>query len=378
MRMPWGFACALMLALVAIADAHAGAASGGDDQAIVERVDAAAKAEIAKDNVGSVTVGVVSKGSLIWTKSYGFADAEKKILATADTIYRIGSITKQFTALMLLQLVERGKVHLSDPARTYLPAIDLVQGRYASAAPVTLLQLATHTSGLDREPEGSKYSVGSVSSWEKTLDNALPHTRYAYEPGTQYSYSNVGYAILGAALERAARQSYVDYIRQNVLTPLGMNDTSFEVTDQQIARVAKGYSVDHGKVDFARSEADRKNGRGYRVPNGALYTTVGDLAKFMGYEMGFGPQSVLKKESIDANWKRIVVSDGTFEKGYGVGFMSERFGDTTLYGHSGLVTGYQAQAFFDRKSQIGVIVLSNSKGGAFDGFNILSAAFQTH
>ena len=120
--------------------------------AVIARVDAAATAEFAKDKLGSVTVGLVSGSKLTWTKSYGFADMERKIPASADTIYRIGSITKQFTALMLLQLVQAGKVQLSDPVAKYFPEVNQIPRRFPDAPPITLVQLATHTAGLAREP----------------------------------------------------------------------------------------------------------------------------------------------------------------------------------------------------------------------------------
>src|ERR1700757_3518361 len=121
---------------------------------------------------------------------------------------------------MLLQLVHEGKVHFSDPVEKYFPEIHQVRGEYKSAPPITLVQLATHTAGLDREPEDTEtYVKGSVAEWEKTLIAALPHTKYLYEPGTRFSYSNIGYAILGAALSHAAHQSYTEYVKQKILLP---------------------------------------------------------------------------------------------------------------------------------------------------------------
>src|ERR1700728_686637 len=112
------------------------------------RIDSMIAAAFAKQPYGSVTVGVVSGTALVWTKSYGDADMEKKIPADKNTIYRIGSITKMFTALMLEQLADRATVHLSDPVEKYVPEIKAVSDRYADASPITLIQLATHTSGL--------------------------------------------------------------------------------------------------------------------------------------------------------------------------------------------------------------------------------------
>jgi CubicO group peptidase (beta-lactamase class C family) len=136
---------------------------------------------------------------------------EKKTAADTDTVYRIGSITKMFTAVMLEQLVEAKKVHLSDPVEKYFPEIKTVQDRFPDAPPITLIQLATHTSGLGREPDDTAtYVTGSVANWEKTLIAALPHTHYILEPGTRYLYSNIGFAILGAALARATGEPYTE------------------------------------------------------------------------------------------------------------------------------------------------------------------------
>ena len=119
----------------------------------VERVERLITDELSKDNLGSVTVGVISGVDLIWAKSFGLSDIEKRTPAMIGSVYRIGSITKQFTALMLLQMVEAGKVHLADPVEKYLPEINGVKGRMPWAPPVTIYQLATMTSGLAKEPE---------------------------------------------------------------------------------------------------------------------------------------------------------------------------------------------------------------------------------
>jgi CubicO group peptidase (beta-lactamase class C family) len=162
-------------------------------------------ADFATRPVGSVTAGVIVGKQLIWSKSYGDADMGKKIPADIDTVYRIGSITKMFTALMLEQLVDAGKVHLSDPVEKSFPEIKTVQGRFPEAPPITLIQLATHTLGLGREPDNAQtYVTGAVADWEKTLIAALPHVHYQFEPGTRFFYSNVGFAILGTALSRCS------------------------------------------------------------------------------------------------------------------------------------------------------------------------------
>jgi CubicO group peptidase (beta-lactamase class C family) len=161
--------------------------------------------QYARDSIASLTIGVVTRQGLVWTRTYGFADMATRRPAERGSVYRIGSITKMFTGLMLHQLVAAGKVRLSDPAERYYPEIREVQGYSGLTAPITMLQLGTMTSGLAREPkQEGPFWTGPVSRWDSVLHLALSHTEIQYQPGTRFSYSNIGYAILGATLARAA------------------------------------------------------------------------------------------------------------------------------------------------------------------------------
>jgi CubicO group peptidase (beta-lactamase class C family) len=188
----------------------------------------------------------------------------------------------------------------------------------------------------------------------------LPRVTLESAPETRFGYSNVGYAILGAALEQAAGMPYTDYVARNIFVPLGMTDTAFEPDAQMRTHLAKGYIVvKPGAVDESLAAAELRNGRGYKVPNGAIFTTVGDLAKFVSFEMGFGPGDVLSSEALRANFSRAFpVGNGSSE--YGIGFMKEESGASVLVGHSGSVAGYTASAFFNPEAHVGVICLRNS------------------
>jgi D-alanyl-D-alanine carboxypeptidase len=335
----------------------------------IEKVDAMIAADFARNPVGSVTAGIVSGKQLIWTKSYGDADMEKKIPADADTVYRIGSITKMFTALMLEQLVEAGKVHLSDPVEKYFPEIKQVKGAFPDAPPITLIQLATHTSGLGREPDDVAIATaGPVADWEKTLIAALPHLKYDFEPGTRFSYSNIGYAILGAALSRAAGEPYVDYLPKRIFAPLTMSHSALEWNAQMTTHLAKGYDMGPGgKVDSTQPERENMNGRGYKVPNGAIYTTVGDLARFASFELGQGPEEVLKQTSLNRfQSQTIVPADIGLTSGYGIGFEVHRRDGYVAFGHGGAVAGYTSALLMNRAKGIGVIVFSNGAANPDD------------
>jgi CubicO group peptidase (beta-lactamase class C family) len=343
------------------------------------QVDSLAAAELARRPVGSVTAGIVVGKDLVWTKSYGQADMEKNILADKDTVYRIGSITKMFTAVMLEQLVEAKKVHLSDPVEKYFPEIKLVQDKFPDAPPITLIQLATHTAGLSREPDNTDiYVAGPVKDWEKTLIAALPHAHYEIEPGTRFSYSNIGFAILGAALARAAGEPYVEYLPKHIFQPLGMTHTALDWSPEMLPHLSKGYQpTGPTAVDSEVAQRERETGRGYKVPNGAIFTTVGDLARFASFLMGQGPETVLKTASLE-NFQlhSIVPADLALTSGYGIGFMAERREGYSEFGHGGSVAGYTADLQMNRKTGVGVIVFSNGAANptaiATQALNILS------
>ena len=356
-------ACVALLAKSAIGQTSPARAVKG-----LDAVDSLVSAEFAKDSIGSITVGVIAGSQLVWTRSVGFADMKTRRLANRNTVYRIASITKPFTAVMLMQLVAAGQVQLSDPVERYLPEVRQIASKPPGAAPFTFLQLATMTAGLAREPEeAGPFWTGPVSDWEMKLLAALPHTSYTSFPGTEYSYSNIGYAILGAALARVAGQPYVEWERSHVFKPLGMERTRFEIDPTIESDLAVGYQVrGDGTLDDQTAAREARDGRGYKVPNGAIFTTVDDLARFVVFELGRGPDSVLARPVLDAAFGGIVATDRVLDTGYGLGFMAKRRDGYSFLGHDGSVAGYRAAMYFDRSYQLGVVVFRNVVGGQQD------------
>jgi CubicO group peptidase (beta-lactamase class C family) len=331
-------------------------------------------AEYGKDNLAGLTVGVVSGSELVWSKSYGLADIQGHRPATSDTVYRIGSITKQFTALMLLQLAAASKVNLSDPVEKYFPEVNQIPKKYPAAAPITLVQLATHTSGLGREPEATeKFATGPIKGWEEALIAALPKLSYEEEPGTHFLYSNIGYAILGVALSRAAGEPYTKYVREHIFVPLGMANTTFDPDEHMTNALAKGYIVHNGVAEAEVPARELRNGRGYKIPNGGVFSTVKDLARFVAFEMGEGPESVLKKSIWLDNLSRLHWATEDLNRGCGVGFMVFRKRDMVAVGQPGSLPGFSAGAYFNPPSHIGIIFLRNAEGHGFELATVLSA-----
>ena len=330
-------------------------------------VDALLHKEFLKDKRGSISFGIVRGGKLVWTGSYGYADDRKKVIATADTEYPIGSITKQFLGLMLLQLADAGRIHLSEPVARYYPPVQEIANPYPWSAPITFVQLATMSAGLPASP----FSVddpdaqGTMDLWEEDLHNALKHTRYVYEPGTRRLYSNISYAILAAALERAAGRKFQGYIEQEILRPLRMNNTGF--TGSTNTKMATGYFL--GGLGLPADTPQRQNTHfGYLFPAGGLYSSIKDMAKFMIFELGHGPDSVLSKESLEQSFTGVVVSDANLVYGDGIQFSAARNQDSAFVaaGHGGLRVGFTSYLGMDRSTDTGIILLSNTSGGNAD------------
>ena len=340
---------------------------------LIKRVDAQATEEFSKDPQAGLTVGVVSYSGLCWTKSYGFANVEKKIPASDQTLYRIGSLTRQFTAVMLLQLVDNKSVLLSSPVSTYFPPIANLHPSF----PITLRQLATHTAGL---PPGPIKIVGQtkdpMTQWEGDLIYTLlfQFTKFVWEPDSHYQVSQMGYAMLGAALSHACGESYVDYVRKHILDPLKMEHSFFELDESHRAEAAHGYiiALSTGTITgVPETENLRQN-----VPNDGMYSTVADLARFIAFEMGAGPASVLSPKQLHRNRESIYMAAPNLQLGHCVGFTALKIGERLVYGdYGGLPERFEADVFFDPRARVGLIILRNATGGKFSSRTIVDTAF---
>ena len=341
----------------------------------IARVEACAAAEFAKDQVGGVSVGLVADGRLAWSGHLGFADTEQGRVATPETVYRIGSVTKRLTGLMAMQMAAADRIDFNDPVVKYFPEVKAVTDRFPSLPAITLLQLATHTAGLAREPDHMAiHRQGPVSEWERTLIASLPSVNYCQEPGARFVYSNAGYAILGAALGRAAGVSYVACLAERLLAPLGMTRTGFAPGDRSKSDLAQGYVLMNGVVNSAIALREHE-GRGYAVPNGSLYSTMSDLARLLCFELGDGSVGLLTSAGLaESRRPRIVMSEKPRTE-YALGLIVATLAGKRVYGHNGSVAGYTAEAWFEPVSKIGVIVLRNASSGRFSTINIVRSAF---
>jgi CubicO group peptidase (beta-lactamase class C family) len=222
-------------------------------------------------------------------------------------------------------------------------------------------------SGIAREPGPAckDHSVGPLNVWQQKVLGCLPLTSYAHEPGTEYLYSNIGYATLGLAIERAGKKPFTEQVIDGIVRPLAMSRTAWEASPTIRTDLAHGYTRQDGKAD--RTRADRElDGRGYRVPNGNLFSTVNDLTRFVMWELGSLTAPIIKRETQTFNYARTYSASGTMSGGYGLGFMISRRGELVSLGHGGSTAGFRASAIFNPRTNTGVVVLRNAEGGPFD------------
>ncbi|UCC25850.1 MAG: beta-lactamase family protein [Gemmatimonadales bacterium] len=321
-------------------------------------------AQVMADGIGGIAAGVVVDGDLVWARGFGWSDRDEERPMAPSTVSRTGSISKSVTGMLLMRLVDEGTVDLDDPVSLFLPEFSAVDGHAEGAPPVTLRQLASHTAGLEREPANLQAMVsGPLELWEDRVVESLRNTAFDSVPGARYQYSNIGFGALGLALSRAAGEPFMDLVQSQVLDPLGMTGSSFVVVGGELEpRLAAGYvNRRDGAIDAEQPRREHR-GRGYKVPNGGVYSTVADLGRFLGAVSGVPGLRILTDES-----RREMITIQTpesDERGYGIGLSIERVGDgLTLVGHGGSVAGYTAYMAVSPETGVGVVLLRNYQRG---------------
>jgi len=319
---------------------------------------------VATDDVGGIAAGIVLNGDLVWARGFGWSDRHNRTPMPPGAVSRTGSISKTVTAMVLMRLVDRGIVALDDPVERYLPEFAEVQSPPTAAEPVTLRHLASHTAGLEREPSNVRDMVsGPIELWEERVVESLQSTAYDSVPGARYQYSNIGFGSLGLALSRAAGVPFMDLVQSEVFDPLGMRSSDFVVVGTELEpRLATGYvNGRDGSID-AETPFREHRGRGYKVPNGGVYSTVADLGRFLGALGGVPGLNVLSEAS-----RREMVAVQTPEspdEGYGLGLSVQVLEDgSRIVGHGGSVAGYTATMAVHVESGVGVVLLRNYQRG---------------
>jgi len=331
------------------------------EELIIKEFQDQLKKDLEDDNInGSISATIVKKDTIIWSRAFGYSNTESKVKSNSNTIYRIGSVTKTFTSFLMMKLMEEGIIKLDEFIEEYVPEVTKIKG-YSEDTKFTFKQLANHTSGLNREPNFEDAYTGSLKEWETKLLQSLPHTSFKDNPDNNYSYSNIGYAILGLALSRAANETYTELVKQKIFIPLKMNNSFFEVPEIKKQHIAQG--MEGGPFGELNFEIPKKEhlGRGYKVPNGAIYSSPNDLAKFMSAMMGH--QNLISSESLQNMYVPPLSEEKDWWQSYGLGVRLLRDSIISTAGHTGAVSGYTANFMYQREGDYGVVIMRNYNWG---------------
>lgn len=287
------------------------------------------------------TVLVAWQGEVVFARGYGYADQAFQQENTLETKFYIGSITKQFTAAAILKLVEQGKVSLDEPITKYLPDYPSEPGDR-----ITIHHLLTHTSGVPNYTESPELLVRRTSRISPTdLLKFFENEPLDFEPGTGFHYSNSGYIILGAIIERIAGQSYEAFLHKQFLKPLGMLNSGYARREAGLPNRAVGYTLD---MDRRIINAPPTHLSVLHTA-GALYSTVEDMLK---WDQALYGNDVLERQSI-----RTMLTPHA--RGYGYGWFIERLWGRTHTFHGGFLDGFNTTIDRWLEDQVCIIVFSN-------------------
>ena len=293
----------------------------------------------------SVVAGLVRDGAPVWFGSYGSPAVPGH--DALDVQYRIGSITKTMTAVLVLQLVREGRIGLDDPASAVLGEVG-----YADRS---LRQLLAHSSGMQSEPAGSWWERSAGLSFEE-LVAANDGSGAVFGAAERFHYSNLGYALLGEVAARLIGTTWWEAVQERVLAPLGMTRTSHLPT----GAAAQGQSVHpYEGTLFPEPATDT----GAMAPAGQVWATITDLATYATF-LGQGHPDVLSVEELDrAYGPQSGAPEDGLAAAHGLGFQILRGGSGTLAGHTGSMPGFLATVLVDRKRRTGGVVLANATTG---------------
>ncbi len=350
MRRFCGFTAVLLSIACALVRA-ADIAPRADYAAVADTLRPLIEHELADKQLPAISIALVDGQQIVWARGFGYADPDAKIPATASTIYRAGSVSKLFTDIGIMQLVERSELQLDAPITDYLPDF---HPRNPFGKPITLREVMSHRSGLVREPPVGHYFDPTEPTVAATV-KSLNETSLVYAPGTHSKYSNAGIAVAGYVLERLKEEPYSQYLKHAVLDPMGMENSAFEPSTQLTHDLAKAVMWTYDGRVFAAPTFQLGIG-----PAGSLYTSVIDLGRFLTvlFARGRGPSGqVLKPETLEQMWQPQFAKPGEPE-GFGIGFRLAKLEGHRLVRHGGAIYGFATELTALPDDRLGVVAIT--------------------
>lgn len=329
-------------------------------KAALELLSAWVDGQRAYSGLPGASLAVVHDQELVWAAGFGWADRARKVPAAADTLYRIASITKTFTATAILQLRDAGKLQLDDPLTTHLPWFAM-RSKHTDAPPITIRHLLTHTAGLPREAPFPYWTDFDFPSPERVREG-LGRQEGILATETRWKYSNLALALAGEIVQAVSGEPYAGYVKDHILDPLGMKDTVVLAPDSGDPRLARGYG--RRMPDGHRAPAPHVDTRGISAAAN-MTTSVVDLARFAMLQFRDGPAGgaqVLRGSTL-REMQRIHWLEPDWQAGWGLGFRIQRVNGKTSFGHGGSLPGYRTNLRVWPVEKVAVIAMTNADDG---------------
>jgi CubicO group peptidase (beta-lactamase class C family)/D-alanyl-D-alanine dipeptidase len=348
--------CAWFLfGLASLVSAPAGRPADGPDiparkdyEEVVEALRPFIQREMIEKRLPALSIAIIDGQKIVWAQGFGVVDPQTKRPATAQTVYRIGSVSKLFTDIAIMQLVERGELNLDAPITGYLPDF---RPRNLFGTPITLRQLMSHRSGLLREPPVGNYFDPTEPSLAATV-RSLNSTELVFGPKTHTKYSNAAIAVVGYLLEARSQQPFVAYLKHAVLDPLEMHHSSFEPEPSIIQNLAKAEMWTYDGRTFEAPTFQLG-----MIPAGSLYSTVTDLGHFVSVLLARGKTdsgALLKPATLEEMWAPQFPNPGG--KVFGLGFVVSTLDNHRMVGHGGAIYGFATTLDLLPEDKLGVVV----------------------
>jgi CubicO group peptidase (beta-lactamase class C family) len=304
---------------------------------------------MAANSVPGISVAVVQNGELVWSEGFGMADLENFVPASPATLYRLGSISKPITATAILQLSERGKLDLDAEVQKYCPAFPKKEW------PITTRELLGHLGGIRHYNHDGKGDIPDDSakhfaSMEESLKIFAADPLVA-KPGTKFHYSTYGYTVLGCVLEGATGEKYVDYVKENIFEPAGMEETRDDNFFAIVPHRTRWYHKDSSGMVQNAGVLDSS----YKIPGGGLISSADDMARF---EIAMLANKLVKPTTREMMWAPQKPADGSKDD-YGLGWDTLKKYGLNLVGHDGSQQGTSTSITLASEKRAGVVVLAN-------------------
>jgi serine beta-lactamase-like protein LACTB len=307
--------------------------------------------EVADKRLPALSIALVDDQTVVWAHGFGFQDRGRTVPATAETVYRVGSVSKLFTDIGIMQLVEKGELDLDAPVAKYVPSFQPVYKE--GEKPITLRMLMAHRSGLIREPPVGNYFDPTGPTLEATIAS-LSGIPTVYPPGSRTKYSNAAIGLVGYTLQKTQGERFETYLKKAVLDRLGMKSSAFLPTPEVKAKLADAIMWTYHGREFPAPTFELGTSSA-----GCLYSSVLDLAKFQSclFARGkIGKRYLIKPETLDEMLRpQFAKSEG--QRGFGLGFAIGELDGKKRIGHGGAIYGFATEFAALPEEKLGVIVV---------------------